>query len=81
MASEYAHLLSYTADAIHALGDSRLKVNSTVFRRRRFGLSAGEVAAAGLAPGGNIQCGCCGSPSCPNDQGGVTGKISHAMRF
>ena len=53
---EYAYFFSYVADALHSIGDSRIKIST-----------------AGFAPGGNIQCGCCGQSNCANDKGGITG--------
>ena len=32
-----------------------------------------KVAPAPLAPGGAVQCGCCGQPNCGADKGGITG--------
>jgi len=56
IATEYAHMASWTIDHIHALGKPQLK-----------------VAVAGLAPGANRQCGCCGHDNCgAADQAGVT---------
>ena len=40
---------------------------------RSLGEPRWRISTAALAPGGAIQCGCCGSQSCSGDEGGVTG--------
>ena len=57
MAKEYAFFYTYVADAIHSLPNGD-----------RY-----KISTAGISPGGDIQCGCCGSSNCAGDKGGITG--------